>query len=115
MITLSCRFAHSLKIMRVPQPITPFRAPPQPVTVIRSGSGDEIEVPYFFCLNGRVPECYKPWALADDGVREVQLYDWVRLLSEFREDTFHTHLLNLRRFHIPFLGCRAVGKLSFRS
>ena len=42
MITVSCCFAHILKIMRLPKPITPFRAPPQPVTVLCSGSNDEI-------------------------------------------------------------------------
>ena len=68
MITVSYRFAHSFKIMRIPQPIIPFRASSQPVTVLRYGSGDEIEVPYIRCLNGRVPECYELWALAEDGV-----------------------------------------------
>ena len=109
-ITESCRFAHSFKIICIPQPIIPFRAPPQLLTVLRSGSGDKIEVPYIRCLNGRVPECYDLWALAEDGVREVHPYTRVRLLSEFREDTFHTHFFNSRRFQIPFLGRRAVKK-----
>ena len=108
MITVSCRFAHSFKIMRIPQPIIPFYAFPQPVTVIRSGGGDEVEVPYIRCLNGRVTKAFELWALAEDGVREVHPYARVRILSEFREDNFHTHFLNLRRFKIPFLGRRAV-------
>ena len=74
--------------MRIPQPITPFRALPQPITVLRSGSSDKIEVPYIRCLNGWVPKCYEIWALAEDGVREVHLYAMVRLLSKSREDTF---------------------------
>ena len=96
--------------MRLPQPIIPFRAPPQPVTFLRSGSSDEIDVPYIRCLDGWVPECYELWAFAEDGVREVHPYARVRILSEFREDTFHTHFFNSRRFQIPFLGCRAVNE-----
>ena len=69
-ITVSCRFSHSFKIMRIPQPIIPVRAPPQPVTVLQSGSADVIEVPYIRCLNGQVPEAFELRALADDGVRE---------------------------------------------
>ena len=88
MITVSCSFAHSFKIMLIPQPITPFCAPPQPVTVLRSGSGDEIEVLYIYYLDGRVPERYELWAIVEDGVHEVHPYARVRLLSEFREDTF---------------------------
>ena len=109
MITVSCRFAHSFKIMRIPQPIIPFRDPPQPVQVLCSGRGGEIDVPYTRCLNGWVPKCYELWDLAEDGVRKIHLYSKFRILSEFREDTFHTHLFNARRLWIPFLGCRAVN------
>ena len=84
MITVSYRFAHSFKIMRIPQTIIPVRAPPQPVTVLCSGSNDKIEVPYIRCLDGRVPECYELWALAEDGVREVHPYARIGLFSEFR-------------------------------
>ena len=109
MITVSFRFAHSFKIMRTPQPIIHFRAPPQPVTIIQSGSVDVIEVPYIRCLNGRVPEAFEIWALADNGVHEVHPYTRVKLLSEFREDTFHTFLFNAQIFQIPFLGRRALN------
>ena len=57
-----------------------------------------------------MPEAFEIWALAEDGVREVHLYAIFRLLSEFREDTFHTHFFNLRRFQITFLGRRDVNK-----
>ena len=97
MITVSCRFAHSLKIMRIPQTIIPVRTTPQPVTVLRSSSADVIKVPYIRCLNGRVPEVFEPWDLADDGVRKVYPYAKVKPYSKFREDTFHTHFFNLRR------------------
>ena len=89
-------------------PIIPVRAPPQPVTVLWSGSADVIEVPYIRCLYGRVPEDFESWSLADNGVREVHLYARVKLHSKFSEDNFQTLLLNARRFQIPFLGCRAL-------
>ena len=57
-----------------------------------------------------MPEAYELWALTEDGVREVHLYSGFILLSDFREDTFHTHFFNARRFQIPFLVCRAVNK-----
>ena len=80
--------------MRIPQPIIPLCAPPQTVTVLFSGRGDKIEVLYIHCIDDRVPGCYELWALAEDGVREVHQSARVRLLSEFREDTFHTHFFN---------------------
>ena len=109
MITVSCRFAHSFKIMRIPQLIIPFHAPPQPITVLRSVSGDEIKVPYIRCLNGWAPKCYELQDLAEDRVCKVYLYARVKLLSEFREDTFQTHFFNSRRLQNTFLGRRAVN------
>ena len=57
-----------------------------------------------------MPEAYELWALDEGVVHEVHLYARVRILSDFREDTFHTHFFNLRRFQIPTLGRRAVNK-----
>ena len=54
MVMVSCCFAHSFKIMHIPQPIILYRAPPQPVIILRSGRDNLIEVPYIRCLNGRV-------------------------------------------------------------
>ena len=82
--------------MRITKPIIPVRAPPQPIAVLWSGSADALKVPYIRCLNGRVPEEFEVWDLVEDGVREVHPYARVRLLSEFREDTFHTHFFNAR-------------------
>ena len=65
--------------MRIPQPIIPVRSPPQPVTVIWSGSADVLKVPYIRCLDGRVPEAFEVWDLAEDGVREVHLYARVKI------------------------------------
>ena len=48
-------------------------------------------------------------ALAAEGAREVHPHARVKLLFEFRKDTFHTHFFNARRFQIPFLGCRALN------
>ena len=87
-------------------PIVSVYAPPQPVTVLRSGSADVIEVPYIRCLQGRVPEAFELWDLTEGGVREVHPYARVKLCSEFREDTFQTLFFNARRFQIPFLGRR---------
>ena len=109
MITASCRFAHSFKIMRIPQPTIPVRAPSQPVTVLWYDSADVIEVTYIRCLHGRVTDAFEVWALAEDGVHEVHPYARVKLLSEFMKDTFHTHFFNAQRFQIPFLGRRALN------
>ena len=111
MITVSCLFAHSFKIMRIPQPIIPVRAPPQPVTVIWSGSTVALEVLHIRCLNGRVPKTFEVWALAEDGVREVHPYARVKLLSDFRKYNFHTHFFNAQQFQIPFLGFRALNDI----
>ena len=95
--------------LRQPQPIIPVHAPPQPVTVLLSGSADVTEVPYIRCLHGRVPEAFKIWALADNIVREVHPYARVKLQSELREDTFQTLFFNAQQFQIPFLGRRALN------
>ena len=70
-----------------------------------------IYVPYIHYLYCRVPEAYELWALAEDGVREVHPYARIKILSDFREDTFHTHSFNARRSQIPFLGHRS-GNMS---
>ena len=96
MIKVSFLFADSFKIMRISLRIIPVRSSLQPVTVLRSGSADLIEVPYIRCLNGRVPEAFELWALADDGFHEVHSYARVKLQSEFREDTFQNFFFNSR-------------------
>ena len=95
--------------MCIPQAVIPVRAPPQPVTVLWSGSADVFEVPYIRCLRGRVPEAFEVWALAKDGFRKVNPYARFSLCSESRKNTFHNHFFNERRFQIPFLGCRALN------
>ena len=72
MFAVSYLFAYIFNIMLMCHPIIPFRAPPDPVRVLYSGSNDTIDhVPYILCLNGRVTEMYKLWALNASGVREV--------------------------------------------
>ena len=109
MITVSCYFAHIFKIRRIPQSIIPFSVPLQPVTVLRSGSTDIIEDPYIRCLNGQVPEAFEVWSLADDGFREFHPYARVKILSEFREETFHAFFFNAQQLQIHFLVCRALN------
>ena len=90
--------------MLIPQPIIPVHSPPQPVTVLRYGSADVTEVPYISCLNGRIPEDFELWALADDGVCEVHQYAIVKLRSEFSEDTFQTFFFNSQTIPDSSLG-----------
>ena len=104
MIKVSYTFTHSFKIIRIPHPAIPFTVLPQPIQALRSGKGDEIEVPYIRCLNDRLPEVHELWALAEDGVREVHPYTKVRLLDDLREDNFHTHFFSKQQFRIHFLG-----------
>ena len=68
MITVSFRFAHSFKIMRLPKPIIHFRAHLQPVQVLCSGIGGKIDVLYIHCLDGRVSEAFEVWDLVEDVV-----------------------------------------------
>ena len=96
MITVSYCFDHGFKIMRTPQPAIPFVVPPHLVQALRSGRGGKIDVPYIRCLDGRVPKDFEHWALAEDKVREVHPSARVKLLENFREDTFHTHFFNAR-------------------
>ena len=95
--------------MRIPQHVIPFCVPPQPAQPLCSGRGGKTDVPYICCLDSQVPEAYELWALAEDGVCEVNPSTRVRLLDDFREDNFHTHFFNARRFQIPFLGRRSVN------
>ena len=110
MLAVTYLFAYSFNIMCMRHPIIPVRAPLDPVRVIYSGSDDTIEqVPYIVCLNGRVPEMYELWDLNASGVFEVRPFARVRLLDNFRADTFQTTLFNLQRCRIPFVGRRSLN------
>ena len=95
--------------MRIPQTVIPFYALPQLVQALHSGRGGEINVWYICCLDGRVTKAFELWDLAEDGVCKVQSYARVEILSDFREDSFHTHFFNAQQFQIPFLGRRSVN------
>ena len=99
MFAISYLFAHSFNIvMRMRHSIVPGRAPPDPVRVFYSVSDDTIEtVSYIVCLHGREPKRYELWRINDCGVREVRLFARVRLLDDFREDTFKTFFFDSRR------------------
>ena len=110
MIVVSCRFAYSFNIMRMRHPIVPVCVPTYPVRVLYSGSDDTIEqVPYIFCLNGRVPEMYKLWSLNAQGVCEVHPFARVRLFDDFIEDSFKTFFFDSRICRIPFIGRRSLN------
>ena len=74
MITLCCRFAHSFKIMLIPQPGIPGVFPPRPVQALRFDRGGKIEVAYICFIEGREPEAFELWAFAEDGIRKVHPY-----------------------------------------
>ena len=69
LFTVSCRFAHIFKTMRIPQPPIPFVAPTYPVQALCSGRGGKIDVLYIRCLDGWVPNAYELWVLSEDVVR----------------------------------------------
>ena len=91
-------------------PNVPVRGPPDSVLVHYSGSGDGIDqVSYIVCLHGRVPERYELWILNSQGVRKVHPFARIRLLENFREDTFQTTFFNSRWCHILFISRRSLN------
>ena len=56
MITVCCRFSHSVKIMRIPKPGWTEVILPSPDQALCSGSEGEIEIAYIRCIDGREPE-----------------------------------------------------------
>ena len=97
------------------RPNVPVRGPPDPVLVHYSGSGDGIDrVTYIVCLHGRVLERFELWSLNEHRVCEVHPFTQIRLLDDFREDTFQTTFFNFRRCRIPFIGQRLMhGSVKF--
>ena len=96
--------------MRMRHPIIPGHAPPDPVWFFCSGSDDTIKsVSYIVCLHGRVPKRYELWSLNASGVRKVHPFARVRLLDNFREDTFQNFFFNSWRCRIPFIGWRLLN------
>ena len=110
MITVCCRFAHSFKIMRIPQPEWTDVILPRTAQDIRSGRGGEIEIAYIHCIDGREPEAFELWAFSEDRIREVHPLARVQIRDDFTEDTFYTHFFNARKIQIPFLGCISMNR-----
>ena len=103
-------------IETIPPPYCyPVHGPPDFIFIHYSGRGNGIDrVTYIFCLRGRVPERYKLWSLNAQGVCEVHPFARIRLLDNFREDTFQTTFFNSRRCRIPFIGRRSLnGSVEF--
>ena len=59
MITISCHFAHSRKIMRIPQPGRAGVILPRTAQAIRSGRGDEIDIAYIRCIDSSEPKAFE--------------------------------------------------------
>ena len=101
--------------MRWRHPIVSFRAPPYLVLVHYYGRGNGIDrVTYIVCLNGRVHERCDIWSLNSQGVREVHPFARIRLLDDFRADTFQSTFFNSRRCRITFISWRLLnGSVEF--
>ena len=109
MITVCCRFAHYLKIMRIPQTVCFEVFPPRTVQRIISDRGGEGDVLFTRCIEGRDPKVFELWAFAEDKICEVHLFDRFQIRDNFTEDTFYSHFFNARQIQIPFLGHRSVN------
>ena len=96
MITISCRFAHSFKIMRIPQPGWADVILPRTAQAIRSGRGEKIDIACIRYIDGRVPKDFELWAFAEDEFCEVHPFSRVQLRDDFTEDTFYTKFFNAR-------------------
>ena len=94
MITVCCRFAHSFKIMCMPQPGIPEVVPLSPVQALCSGRGGEIKVEYIRCIEVREPEAFELWAFAEDGICKVHPYARVQICDKC-----------LGEFLLPFFQC----------
>ena len=85
---VSCRFAHSFKIVRIPQPRWTDVILPCIAQTICSGRGDEIDIAYIRCIDSRVTEAFENWALAEDGIYKVHLFARVKIRDDFSEGHF---------------------------
>ena len=83
MIMVCCRFAHSFRIMRIPQPSISEVVPPHPVHALRSGRGGEFEAAYIRCINGREPRDFELLDFTGDGICEVHPYARVQISNNF--------------------------------
>ena len=83
MITVYCRFAHSLKIMARRDPVCFEVSPLQTVqrhSYVRGGEG---HVWFTCCIEGQDSEIYELWNFANDGIHEVHPFAWVQISNDF--------------------------------
>ena len=93
MITVFCRFAHSFKIMCIPQPVCFEVVPTRTGQIFISGRGGEGNVWFNCCIEGQEPEIYELWTFSD-GICKVHPYARVKISNDFIGETFHTHFFN---------------------
>ena len=97
MIMVSCRFAHSFKIMRIPKPGWTDVILPRNDQSFCSGISGEIKIVFICCIDSKDPKNFELWALAEDVIREVYPFARVQIRDDFTEDTFYTHFFNARQ------------------
>ena len=94
--------------MRIPQPVIPEFVPPHPVQALGSDRGGDIDVLYIRSFDVWEPKDFELLSFAEEIVCEVHPYARIKILDNFREDTFYSHFFNARRIHITFLGRRSA-------
>ena len=109
MINISCRFAHSFKIMCIPQPGLADVFLPRTSQAICSGGGYKIDIAYIRCIDGREPKDFELWVFSEDVICKVHPFARLQIRDDFTEDTFYTDFFNARQIQIPFLVCRTVN------
>ena len=110
MITVSCCFAHSSKIMRISQTEWTDVIIPHTSQVLCSGRGGNIKIAYIRWIDGRYPEDFELWAFAEDEIHEFHTFSRVQIRDDFIRETFYSHFFNARKIQIPFLGCIYVNR-----
>ena len=109
MITVCCCFAHSFKIMHIPQPRWTEVFFPRTTKALHSGRRGIFNVAYIRCIEDREPEAFELWYFAEDRIREVHPFARVQMSNYFTEDTFYSHFFNSQQIQIPFLVRRSVN------
>ena len=94
--------------MRISQPGWADVILPLTSQSIRSGRGDEIDIAYIRCINGRVPEAFELWFFTDDRICGVHPFARVQIRDNCTEDIFYTIFFNALQVRVPFLGRRSV-------
>ena len=91
MIQLCCRFAHSFKIIRIPQPGWTKCILLSTAQYLRPGRGGEINIAYIRGIDGREPEDFELWDFSEEIICDVQPFARVQISNDFTKDTFYSH------------------------